>query len=151
MFKTSPYYINSETCPHWIPISKECYVCSREKKREENKFVNCSVHQNKHINQTNHMESIFKNNNEYIDPNNHKKVYTHHNNKRINNFNSRCNNDVFQSRDLPNVNFYGSTTRINNRNKIAENSYNLHLERSMVQPDYRQGNRFYEYKPHSTR
>jgi len=161
MFKSSPYYSNSTTCPHWIPISQECYACARHKKREENKFVNCTVQQNtsKNNKRYNHMDTIFKNNNEYIDPNNsnrlpHTNNTSNNNNNLIDRFldiNNR--NDVIQSSDLPNVNFYGIDTRNNNSKKdtLSRNSYNLHLMRSMIQPDNRYGNRFYEYKPSGTR
>jgi hypothetical protein len=43
---------------------------------------------------------------------------------------------------------YGITTRGNRKLDYKED---LHLRRSMLQPDFRQGNRFYEFKPENTR
>jgi hypothetical protein len=48
-------------------------------------------------------------------------------------------------------NYLGVTTR--GHRKLDDNNFNgdLHLRRSMLQPDLRQGNRFFELKPASTR
>ena len=61
MFKKSPYYVETKTCPHWIPITRECYACSRHKQREKHKFINCSVRPAPTtITQHDNMDIIFK-------------------------------------------------------------------------------------------
>tara|TARA_A100001015_G_C14594662_1_gene558083 strand:+ start:90 stop:563 length:474 start_codon:yes stop_codon:yes gene_type:complete len=157
MFKTSPYYLDTETCPHWIPITQECYACIRDKKRADNRFVNCSIkpkNKNKSFHETDYIDDIFINNNEYINPDNYRRqIYTNkpNNQNSINTNNRYFDTNITQSLDLPASNFYGADTRNNNIKKQYKNSNNLHLRRSMIQPDKRYGNRFYEYKPHSSR
>ena len=102
--------------------------------------------------------------NEYIDPNSSVKKYpTVDDNKRnnVNSFMERSlqtfgfinDNNSKQSwfqEDITHVdNNIGLTTR--NSRKLENTDNNLHLQRSMLQPDFRHGNRFYEFKPVDTR
>lgn len=56
---------------------------------------------------------------------------------------------------MENLNILNKNCGINTRNNRKLDSYednsDLHLKRSLLQPDFREGNRFYEYKPTNTR
>lgn len=181
----------SNICQHWIPVSKKCYICEREKKRLSH-FQNETIK----LNENNFFgeKSQFHN---YINPNTTNKTYPKTENDNIHNarreisgrdFNNRTkdmnNNNInsFMRRSLETVGFIENnnkniwqTSLINNSfpnipiSNVNENSHlgistrgtrkldstdfnnNLHLRRSMLQPDFRQGNRFYEDKPFNTR
>ena len=48
-------------------------------------------------------------------------------------------------------NYLGVSTRGNRKLGNTESNTDFHLKRSMLQPDFRSGNRFFEYKPTNTR
>jgi len=149
MFKTSPYYIDSKTCPHWIPIEQECYACKRNKKREKHKYIT--------VNPISPSINTISTNG-YINPYSQNKVYRsrneYNNNKIIDRqitLNQSSNippSNIPPSNippsNIPNTNFYG----IDTRTKKNIDSDSLYLKRSMLLQNQ---NIFYENRPFSSR
>ena len=80
----------------------------------------------------------------FIDSNNSKNIWSNPiaNNSFPNFYTTDCN-----SIDNDDINYLGMNTRKTKKT----NECDLHLKRSMLQPDFRHGNRFYEIKPTNTR
>ena len=79
----------------------------------------------------------------FIDNNNSKNIWSNPISNSFPNFNiNDCN-----TLDSDESTYLG----INTRNSRKMDDCDLHLKRSMLQPDLRQGNRFYEIKPENTR
>lgn len=194
-----PRQLSNSTCPHWVPIANDCYVCQRDKERREN-FYNQPTNSQKNCAFSNDV-STFQ---DYVNPDNINKSYPKTMNdgnqtqkeifgKKLNNrtLNSRTAN-TFINRSMDTVNFINNNNNQNiwqnpiantsfpnsfpnsflNKNTSENDTYdshmgittrgkrkldgsnvndNLHLRRSLLQPDFRQGNRFYEDKPSNTR
>lgn len=67
--------------------------------------------------------------------------------------NDQCNNTYDDNIQYNSNNYIhtGIQTRGNKKTQFSEINNNIHLSRSIVQPDFRQGNRFYEDKPFNSR
>ena len=80
----------------------------------------------------------------FIENNNSKNIWKNpiHNNSFTNN--------LFKTNEVENS-YLGISTRRKKKLEETELNSDLHLKRSMLQPDFRTGNRFFEYKPTNTR
>ena len=166
----------TEMCPHWISIHEKCYVCERENKRK--KYFhnnNIKIKETKNFVDINRNEYINPNDINKKYPSMSENYKTKDNEKNINsfmkrsldtiNFIQRNNNSNIWANPIANSSF----PSVHISNKEIENTYlgistrgsrkldntdfnnDLHLRRSMLQPDFRHGNRFYENKPTNTR
>ena len=164
--------IYNTKCIHNM-IENECNICKFKPRREV--FSNNNI---KIINSNNFFNDKSQLGN-YVNPDTTNKQYSKINNvdpkeisgREINNRSKETNVNSFMKRSLYTVGFIetnnsknmfltskndensylGITTRGNR--KLDDTNFNgdLHLRRSMLQPDFRQGNRFFEFKPTSTR
>ena len=69
-------------------------------------------------------------------------------------YNSLDMNNSLMNRSLQSMSFVNRQEEnigISTRNVRKVDNFDTHLSRSMLQPDFRQGNRFFEMKPENTR
>ena len=194
----------NKMCQHWVPVTDNCYICEREKKRQ-NHFHNETIK----LQDNNFFEDRITQLKDYVNPNDVHKTYPMtinenmenknlgnestniekteisgrgQNNRTKDSINGNINSFMKRSLDtigfiehnnnkniwcnpisnnsFPNVHisdndidniYLGISTRDRRKLDNTDFNSNLHLRRSMLQPDFRQGNRFYEEKPTNTR
>jgi hypothetical protein len=108
--------------------------------REDTKF-NCREQNNRSLNNVNSFMNRSLDTVKFIEKNNNKNIWF---NPIVN---TTCPKFNIVNNNFENINL-GINTRGNRKLNMNDN---LHLNRSMMMPDFRQGNRFFEFKPENSR